>query len=167
MNATPSQTVGPFFRFGLSVGVPHDAVPPGTPGSVVVSGRVLDGAANAVPDAVVELWQADADGRLSPGLFARALTDDSGHYSLTTVIPGRVDEEQAPHADVSVFARGLLQRLVTRLYFPQHGDLHDADPFLGSVPEGRRHTIIAVASDSGFRFDIHLQGDQETVFCAW
>jgi protocatechuate 3,4-dioxygenase alpha subunit len=168
---TPSQTVGPFFRIGLAT-LAADLVEPGSPGAVRLVGRVLDGAGDAVPDAVVEVWQADADGRLAARDgwtgFGRALADATGTFQLTTVVPGRVDEAQAPHLDLSIFARGLLQRLVTRCYPPAPAPVLDADPLLASLDPARRRTLLAVEEARGvLRFDVHLQGPDETVFLAW
>jgi protocatechuate 3,4-dioxygenase alpha subunit len=154
--STPSQTVGPFFRFGLGWLGPDDEVAD----PVAVHGTVLDGAGDPVPDGVVEAWQAD------PGVFRRSLTDEDGRYRVVITRPASAGVGgEAPHIDVSVFARGLLQRLVTRVYFPDHPA--DADPVLASIPEPRRHTLIAVPDAGGLRFDIRLQGDEETVFFAW
>ena len=138
---TPPQTIGPFFRAGvawLADRVPDDGV--------AVGGRVLDGAGEPVVDAVVELWQ--------PGRFVRALTDGDGAYAASVVPPGP--------ADVSVFARGLLQRVVTRLYLPG-----EEDEVLSSVEADRRATLVAAPDGDGLRFDIRLQGPGETVFFAW
>lgn len=140
MRPTPSQTVGPFFRTGLGwLAAPDGGIP--------VRGRVLDGAGEPVVDAVVEVWQ--------PGRFARALTDDDGTYAASVVAPGP--------ADVSVFARGLLQRLVTRLYLPDE----EGDDVLASVDPARRVTLLGVPDGDGLRFDVRLQGPGETVFLAW
>ena len=175
---TPYQTVGPYFEV---------ATPP--PGcwrlalgeSVRIEGRVLDGAGGPVPDALVETWQADGLGRYHhpaddrPGPrdesfngFGRIPTDADGRFVLETVIPGRVPDpqggEQAPHVMIGVLARGLLGRLVTRLYFPDVAE-NAFDPVLVLVPESRRRTLIATrAGNSLFRFAIVLQGDDETVF---
>ncbi len=170
---TPSQTVGPFFRFGFAWLSPsRHLVAPGSDGAVGVSGRLLDGGGVAVPDGVVEIWQADAGGGFPPDSragwtgFGRDLTDEDGRYSFTTVAPGPVDGYQSPHIDVTVFARGLLQRLVTRIYLP--GDAaNDADPVLASVDPVRRSTLIAEPDGRDLRFDIRLQGERETVFFAW
>jgi len=157
---TPSQTVGPFFSIGLCE-PPRSEV---FPGDVRVSGRVLDGAEDALPDAVVEVWQADADGRYRPEAgWGRCGTDDEGRYSFTTVKPGRVDG-QAPHLEMLVFARGLLKPVLTRMYFPDEDNA--ADPVLASLDAERRDTLVAVAGEGGLRFDIHLQGERETVFFA-
>jgi protocatechuate 3,4-dioxygenase alpha subunit len=168
---TPSQTVGPFFGFAFDqVGRP-DLVPPGSPGSIVIEGRVLDGVGDPVPDAVVELWQADAAGRFPDEWgFGRCLTGPEGGYRFTTVRPGPVDAAQAPHVDLSVFARGLLQRLVTRVYFPDQEAANATDPVLRAVADpARRSTLVARAGDDPARltFDVRLQGEDETVFFAW
>lgn len=171
---SPSQTVGPFFSIGADWIGGTDLVPPGSPGALRLEGRVLDGDGQPVPDAMVEIWQADAGGRFPPDAapgwrgFARCLTGPDGSYGFTTVKPGRVDAEQAPHADLSVFARGLLQRLVTRVYFPDEAATNAADPVLSSIgPPGRAATLVAAAEDGRLRLDIRLQGEGETVFFAW
>jgi protocatechuate 3,4-dioxygenase alpha subunit len=174
---TPSQTVGPFFHIGL----PYDAGPhmvgSARPGAFTLSGRVLDGAGDPVPDALVELWQADENGEFArtPGVyaepapdgfrgFARCPTDVDGRYWFRTVRPGPVPtadgRPQAPHLAMSVFARGMLRRAVTRVYFEEDG----ADPLLSSLGEDRRGTLVAAPAPDGYRFDVHLQGDDETVF---
>jgi protocatechuate 3,4-dioxygenase alpha subunit len=176
LGPTPWQTVGPFFHDAL----PYDAGPhvagPSTPGRIRLSGAVYDGQGDAVLDAMVEIWQADASGRFarSSGVypaadgfrgFGRSATD-TGEYEFFTVKPGPVatidGRPQAPHIAVSVFARGMLRRAVTRIYFPE--DPHDADPLLASLPEDRRTTLVADAVGSGYRFDVYIQGDRETVF---
>jgi protocatechuate 3,4-dioxygenase alpha subunit len=171
---TPSQTVGPYLSIGLPWPDGPDVVPAGTPGVVRIVGTVYDGNGDPVPDAMIETWQADPDGRFDhpddprgPAAgwrgFGRSATDDAGHYVINTVLPGALPG-QAPHVDVSVFARGLLDRVVTRIYFPDHAAAHAADPVLASVPSARRGTLLAVRTDGGYRFDVHLQGPGETVF---
>jgi protocatechuate 3,4-dioxygenase alpha subunit len=163
MTPTPSQTVGPFFAIGLTWEEGARVVPEGTPGAFWLRGVVYDGAGATVPDAVVETWQADPDGGFTDG-FGRAGTDDDGRFAIHTRKPGPV-AGSAPHIAVSVFARGLLQRLVTRIYFPDEENA--ADPVLASLPgTAARETLIAAATDDGYRFDIHLQGERETVFFA-
>ncbi len=174
---TPSQTVGPFFRFGFAWMDQADLIAPGSVGAVTLVGQVTDGDGAPVPDAVIEIWQADADGQFPRGTdgpwhgFGRSLTDDQGRYRFTTVRPGRVDGRQAPHIDVSVFARGLLQRVVTRIYLPDEVEANAGDPVLAALEPDRRATLVAEAVDavdgSQLAFDIRLQGDQETVFFAW
>jgi protocatechuate 3,4-dioxygenase, alpha subunit len=177
---TPSQTVGPFFAIGLPWdGGPH-AVDPSAPGAIAIEGTAYDGAGDPIPDAMVETWQADPAGRF-PDLhghggptavegfrgFARAAADDEGRYRIVTLKPGAVPGgDQAPHIDVSVFARGLLQRVVTRIYFADEESANASDPVLASVPEERRATLLATPAEGGYRFDIRLQGDGETVFFA-
>jgi len=178
---TPSQTVGPFFHYAL----PYDGGPrvagPERPGMIRVSGRVVDGQGDGVPDALVETWQADEQGRFvtEPGIypeatgagfrgFGRCPTDADGHFELRTVKPGCVPtvegRRQAPHITMSVFGRGMLRRAVTRVYFDDEADANAADPLLASIDEQRRATLVATRTDDGYRFDVHLQGDDETVF---
>jgi protocatechuate 3,4-dioxygenase alpha subunit len=179
--STPSQTVGPFLSIGLPWPDGPDVVPDGTPGAVWLHGVVTDGAGTPLPDALIETWQADPDGRFDhpddprgrvPGFrgFGRCPTDDDGRYAIRTLKPGRVpgpdDTAQAPHVDVSVFARGLLHRVVTRIYFADEAAANATDPVLASVPEPRRATLVATRDARGYRFDIRLQGDDETVFFA-
>ena len=175
MNLTPSQTVGPFFSHALPWPDGPHVVAPGTPGSFWLRGRVLDGAGEPVPDALVESWQAGPDGRFAeaarPGVFrgfGRCGTDADGRWAILTVRPGSVpdqqDRPQAPHIDLAVFARGLLDRVVTRVYLPEEADANAADLVLASVEPARRDTLVAVRTGDGYHFDITLQGDRETVF---
>ena len=203
---TPSQTVGPFFHYGLPwkggadlVGrsdmgarpelfaeehyVLNLSAPTGTPAGAViaVAGRVIDGDGVPVPDAMIELWQANAAGRyrsadddrddaaIDPHFvgFGRTSTDDAGVYRFRTIRPGRVQGPggivQAPHLALSVFGRGLIKRLATRLYFAD-GEGNDTDPVLAAVPTERRATLIAQPRDDSWWLDIVLQGAHETVF---
>ena len=160
LGLTPSQTVGPFFCFGLCARPCNVLVP----GGVRVVGRVLDGAGGPVPDAMVETWQADESGQYRDDFgWGRCGTDEQGAFSFTTVKPGRIDG-QAPHLEVLVFARGLLKPLLTRMYFP--GDAHDEDPVLSALGDSERDTLIAEAQGDRLRFDIHLQGERQTAFFA-
>jgi protocatechuate 3,4-dioxygenase alpha subunit len=180
---TPSQTIGPFFAVGLPWADGPQVVPEGTPGAVRIGGRVLDGAGDPVPDALVETWQADPGGRFAhpddprgPAAagfrgFGRCPTDADGRWEVLTVKPGPLPAPdgatEAPHLDVSVFARGLLHRLVTRVYFPDEAEANAADPLLASIPDPRaRARLVATPDGDRLRFDIHLQGDQETPFLA-
>jgi protocatechuate 3,4-dioxygenase alpha subunit len=167
-HATPAQTVGPFFRFGLDwLTGPRST--DAAAGELFIHGTVRDVDGTGVPDAVLEFWHADRDGHFPPGRagFHRCLTDEDGGYEFTTVKPGRVDADQAPHVDVSVFARGLLQRVVTRMYFADESAANATDPLLVSVEPDRRTTLIAPVEPDGARFDIRLRGPGETVFLAW
>lgn len=182
--ATPSQTVGPFFAIGLPWDGGPLAVPRDTPGAITIGGTVYDGHRAPVPDALIETWQADPDGRFAdlhghggPAAlngfrgFARcAIDQETGCYEILTVKPGRVawpgGGEQAPHLAVSVFARGMLQRVVTRIYFADESEANAEDPVLARVPQERHFTLLAQPTDGGYRFDIHLQGPTETVFFA-
>jgi protocatechuate 3,4-dioxygenase alpha subunit len=142
-----------------------------------IGGTVYDGAGAPVPDSLIETWQSDSAGRFADlhayggastlqgfGGFARCgFEDGDGSFEIVTVKPGRIGD-QAPHIDLSVFARGMLNRCVTRIYFADEGEANAADPVLASVPADRRRTILATAVDGGYRFDIHLQGPNETVF---
>ncbi len=173
---TPSQTVGPFLSIGLTWQDGHLVVPADAPGAIRISGVLLDGAGAPVTDGMIETWQADADGRFDhpddprgasgTGFegFGRCPTDTEGRYEIVTVKPGTIGDGQAPHIDVSVFARGMLHRTVTRVYFPEHADAHAEDPVLRAVPAERRHTLVATRTDDGYRFDVRLQGAGETVF---
>ena len=157
---TPSQTVGPFFSIGL---LEHSASEISEVG-IVVTGRVLDGAGEPVPDAMVEIWQADEDGRYRPDFgWGRSGCDDDGRFSFVTRKPGGVDG-QAPHLMVLTFARGLLKPVLTRMYFPDEEQANAEDPVLSAV--GDPSTLIARAGDGRLEFDIRLQGEDETVFFA-
>jgi len=180
MIETPSQTVGPFLHLCLPWDDGPHAVPPGTAGAVWIRGRVIDGAGAPVADGLVETWQADPAGRFDhpddprgaaryEGFrgFARCPTDADGRFAVLTLKPGAIGDGQAPHIDVSVFARGLLNRVVTRVYFPDEAAANEADPVLGAVPDpARRATLVARVGDDGYVFDILLQGEHETVFFA-
>ena len=173
---TPGQTVGPFFAFALVQDGGADLVPPGHPDAVRLTGRVLDGAGEPVPDALVEIWQAGPGGVVprEPGSlhrdgytftgWGRAPTDRTGRYTFTTLAPGATSPGTAPYVAVTVFARGLLDRLLTRAYLPGDHEALVADPLLASVEEERRGTLVAGTDEHGFVFDIRLQGEGETVF---
>jgi protocatechuate 3,4-dioxygenase alpha subunit len=175
---TPGQTVGPFFHYGLPYEGDAELVPAGHANAIRLHGTVLDGAGDPVPDALIEIWQADPDGRVvqQPGSlqrdgwtftgWGRAATDAAGRYSFTTLLPGATAEGAAPFFAVTVFARGLLDRLFTRAYVPGHPAMA-ADALLASLPTDRRDTLIATADASGFEFDIRLQGKNETTFLTY
>jgi protocatechuate 3,4-dioxygenase, alpha subunit len=155
---TPSQTVGPYFSIGLLGPAANELVPDG----IRISGRVLDGAGEPVPDAMVEIWQADEDGRYRPEFgWGRSGCDADGRYSFVTRKPGTVDG-QAPHLTVMVFARGLLKPVLTRMYFPDEDGANAADPVLSGVEDPSR--LVARPAGDGLEFNIYLQGERETVF---
>jgi protocatechuate 3,4-dioxygenase alpha subunit len=172
LGVTPSQTVGPFFAIGLPWPAGAFVVPEDAPGAFTISGAVLDGEGAPIVDAVVETWQADEHGAFGArdGFrgFARVPTGEAGGYALRTIKPAPLPHPdggtQAPHLAVSLFARGLLHRVVTRVYFADEEAANAADPVLASVPAARRGTLLAHPAPDGYRFDIHLQGPDETVF---
>ena len=179
---TPSQTIGPFFHDALLDKDRSELVPPDHPEAIRIVGTVYDGAGEAVPDAMVEIWQANRSGRYNDPAddrddlpldedfsgFGRSGTD-GGEFSFVTVKPGPVPgpdgRMQAPHLMVSVFARGLLKRLVTRIYFPEEEEANASDPVLSSIEDRElRKTLIARGEGGALRFDIHLQGEEQTAF---
>jgi protocatechuate 3,4-dioxygenase, alpha subunit len=183
LGLTPSQTVGPY----LSIGLLDEAVPPSIvstddPRAIVVRGRLLDGNGDPVPDGMIEFWQANEAGRyahpadtrgnvaLEDGFwgFGRSGTVNDGWYEIVTLKPGPVPGPdgrlQAPHILVGVFARGLLKRLATRLYFPDEEEANAADPVLFELDESERATLVAIPENGGLRFDIRLQGKGQTAF---
>jgi protocatechuate 3,4-dioxygenase alpha subunit len=184
LGPTPSATVGPYLAIGLTWADGPHAVAEGTPGAIWLRGRVFDGNGDLVPDAMIETWQADPDGRFPsaedprgavtlPGFrgLGRSHTVDGGQYAVLTLKPGRVPDGegglQAPHVDVSVFARGLLDRVVTRIYFADEAEANAEDVVLASLPDdASRRTLIAQPTEDGYVLDIHLQGEDETVFFA-
>jgi protocatechuate 3,4-dioxygenase alpha subunit len=182
---TPSQTVGPYLRIGLFGGpITSRLIDESDPRAIRVFGSVLDGVGDPVPDGVVEIWQANAAGRyahaaddraeipLEDGFsgFGRSSTEDGGRFEFVTVKPGCVPwvdgRLQAPHLLVGVFARGLLKRVATRMYFPDEEAANAADPVLLGLSDEERSTLVARADDPGLRFDIVLQGDGQTTFFA-
>jgi protocatechuate 3,4-dioxygenase alpha subunit len=166
---TPSQTVGPFFSIGLDWEPGPGVVAGDAVGATWLRGRVLDGAGEAVPDAMVETWQAGPDGRAGgEGFrgFGRCGTDAAGRWAIRTVKPGAVEPGAAPFVAVAVFARGLLRHVVTRIYFGDEAEANAADPVLAGLDEAARATLIAAPDGDGYRFDIHLQGPRETAFFA-
>ncbi|MEV8214047.1 protocatechuate 3,4-dioxygenase subunit alpha [Leifsonia sp. NPDC077715] len=168
---TPSQTVGPFFGYALPYDGDAEVASRADPASIRLHGTVYDGAGEPVPDAILEIWGPDVagapirergslhrDGYTVTG-FGRAAVDRAGHYSFTTVRPGAAADGRAPYILVTVFARGLLHHLFTRAYFAE------GDPFLERVPVERRRTLLVEQDgERSYRFDIRLQGDDETVF---
>lgn len=173
---TPGQTVGPFFHYALPYSGGGDLVPPGRAGAIRLHGHVYDGGGDPVPDALLELWQAGPDGRVPRAGgslrrdgwtftgFGRAETDATGHYSFTTLLPGPTEPGRSPFFAVTVFARGLTHRLFTRIYPPLDASQVAADPLLSRLEPARRDTLVATPDEHGLVFDVHLQGDNETVF---
>lgn len=188
---TPSQTIGPFFAYGLT---PEEYGKPGIASNVLVNdatqgdririhGQVIDGAGKPITDALLEIWQADHNGcyhhpddTRQAGEkfhgFGRRATDENGMYSFMTIKPGRVpasaDALQAPHVNLIVFSRGILVHAYTRVYFSDEVGANDTDPVLNTVDPERRSTLIALRDDSWavprYNFDVQLQGENETVF---
>lgn len=187
---TPSQTVGPYFAYGLTPKGVYDwselagnnLVTPDVSGEKIrIEGRVLDGDGNPLPDSMLEIWQADASGRYAHPADSRSLpnaafrghgrtgTDDDGRFFFSTIKPGPVPGPngriQAPHISLTVFARGMLTHCTTRIYFEDEA-ANESDPILALVPAERRATLIARKADGGaaYVFDVRLQGENETVF---
>lgn len=170
---TPSQTVGPYLHIGLPWPDGADVVTPGSDGALTVTVTVIDGARVPVADALVEVWQANADGvfehpddprpQTDPAFrgFGRCPADSSGTARFTTIKPGANPTgdgtNEAPHLNVSIFARGMLNRLITRLYFPDEQDANATDPVLSALPEKQRHKLIATATTAGYHLDIVVQ----------
>ena len=186
IETTPSQTIGPFHAVLMTLGS-NELVPQASPGAITIAGTVYDGAGAIVPDALLEIWQANADGIYAHpedprwqangstdafAGFGRCATRPDGSYSFLTLKPGRVpgaDERmQAPHIVMNVFARGLLNRLVTRIYFEDEPAANASDPLLTSIetPAIRQTMVARLESPSNYRFDIRLQGENETAFLA-
>lgn len=174
---TPSQTVGPFFGAALPFEGGPWLLPAGYPDAVRLHGTVFDGAGVPVPDALVELWQPDASGRIvqEPGSrsrvigrftgFGRASVDVAGHFEFRSALPGAIESGAPRWALVTLFARGLLHHLFTRAYFVTDGEPEPTDRLLERVDVERRRTLFARQDAPGsYRFDIHLQGEGETVF---
>ena len=173
MGTTPSQTVGPFFAIELRFSDGPYVVREGTDDAIWLRGRVFDGVGDPVPDALVESWQADPAGQFGGDFrgFGRSGTDAEGRWAILTLKPGPVsalagqdETPQAPHIDLAVFARGLLHRVVTRLYFADEAQANAADPVLAGLDDEARATLVAQRADDGYELDIHLLGPHETTF---
>lgn len=177
---TPGQTVGPFYGYALPYDKDNELVNQGHPNSVRLHGVVYDGKGEAIPDALLEIWQADEqgnvvsregslvrDGYTFTG-WGRTAVDNAGHYTFTTLNPGATDQGKAPFIMLTVFARGLMNRLFTRIYLPEDTEALASDPLLSSLSEAERKTLIATREDDGsLRLDLRLQGEDETVFLAY
>jgi protocatechuate 3,4-dioxygenase alpha subunit len=191
LKQTPSQTVGPYFAYGLAApqyGYPFTGIASDRVADellqgehIRIVGRVFDGAGAIIPDALIEIWQADSEGRYSHpadgrpsnqpfrgfGRFGTG-TDPQNRFIFHTIKPGRVDDVQAPHVNVILTMRGMLVHAYTRIYFSDEAEANARDPVLQSVPEERRHTLVAkreeIPGGTVYHFDIRMQGDDETVF---
>jgi protocatechuate 3,4-dioxygenase alpha subunit len=191
LKQTPSQTVGPFFAYGLTpeqYGYPFRALAgpiltdDDTPGARIrITGRVLDGEGNPVPAAMIEIWQADAEGRYAHPADQRGSnvrfkgfgrcgtgTDPESRFVFDTIKPGPIGDGQAPHVNVTLFMRGMLCHVFTRIYFADEAEANARDPVLASVAEARRDTLVAARNSTPagtvYRLDLHMQGPDETVF---
>ena len=190
LTQTPSQTVGPFFAYGLTPeqyghttlssiasGDVAGAIPDGE--RIRIEGRVHDGDGVVVPDAMIEIWQADASGRYAHPADRRSSnaglhgfgrvgtgTDPDNRFVFNTVKPGPVGDGQAPHINVTLFMRGMPLHAFTRIYFSDEAEANTTDPVLAMVPADRRHTLVAQrqAGTATYVFDIRMQGEHETVF---
>jgi protocatechuate 3,4-dioxygenase alpha subunit len=174
---TPGQTVGPFYGYALPYDKDRELLAPGSPGSIRLQGTVFDGAGHPIPDAILEIWQPDSEGTIVHRTgslvrdgytftgFGRSAVGNSGVYTFTTVNPGPTESGAAPFISVAVFARGLMNRLFTRVYLPENEEALAKDPLLSSLDPERRKTLIARRdADGGLTWDIRLQGEGETVF---
>ena len=183
---TPSQTIGPFYAYGLTpeqYGYDYKQLVNNTLSEeneeqITIRGQFFDGNGETIRDAMVEIWQADSDGRYSqPGNPSGANTKFSGfarfstgtqkndNYEFLTIKPGAIGDGQAPHIAVIIFMRGLLNHVYTRIYFPDETSANEMDPVLSSVNPSRRDTLIAQQeTETSYRFDVHMQGERETVF---
>jgi protocatechuate 3,4-dioxygenase alpha subunit len=182
LTPTPGQTVGPFYGYALPYEKDRELLAPGSPGSIRLQGTVYDGAGHPIPDAILEIWQPDSDGKVVHRTgslvrdgytftgFGRSAVGNTGVYTFTTVNPGSTEPvpgkpAAAPFISVAVFARGLMNRLFTRVYLPENEEALAADPLLSSLDPERRSTLIARRdADGGLTWDIRLQGEGETVF---
>jgi protocatechuate 3,4-dioxygenase alpha subunit len=180
LTPTPGQTIGPFYGFALPYENGEKLVDQSYPGAVRLHGTVFDGNGAYVPDSMLEIWQADENGQIvsEPGSlhrdgytftgWGRIAVDNVGQYNFTTVNPGPTEPGTAPFIQLVVFARGLLNRLFTRIYLPDDVEALANDPLLSSLPEDRRRTLIAEREEDGsLKFDIRLQGEDETEFLAY
>jgi protocatechuate 3,4-dioxygenase alpha subunit len=182
LTPTPGQTVGPFYGYALPFNKDNELLAPGSAGSIRLQGTVYDGAGEAIPDAILEIWQPDSEGNVVQRTgslvrdgytftgWGRAAVGNSGVFTFTTVNPGPTSPvpgkpAAAPFISVAVFARGLMNRLFTRIYLPENEEALAADPLLSSLGPDRRSTLIARRdADGGLTWDLRLQGENETVF---
>jgi protocatechuate 3,4-dioxygenase alpha subunit len=176
LEPTAGQTIGPFFAFGLAYEGMNEVAFPHSPGAIVLSGTIYDGEGAPIPDAVIEIFGADTDGSVPDARgtlhrdgysftgFGRAMTTDDGRFHFWTRNPGPVGG-RAPFIAAVVYARGLPDKLHTRIYLPEHDELRAADPFLSQLSDEERASVTATRTPDGYlRHDIHLQGEKETAF---
>ncbi|GAA5026462.1 protocatechuate 3,4-dioxygenase subunit alpha [Microbacterium fluvii] len=177
LEPTAGQTVGPFFAFGTEYPKMNQVVFPHSPGAIVLGGTVYQGDGAPIPDSIVEIWQPDSDGKISRNRgairrddhtftgFGRTFTTDEGHYEFWTCNPGALSAGKAPFFAVIVYARGLPNKLHTRIYLPDDEEALASDPFLSALEPEERATLIATRTPEGYlHHDIRLQGEAETVF---
>ncbi|QGU05313.1 protocatechuate 3,4-dioxygenase subunit alpha [Corynebacterium comes] len=183
---TPSQTVGPYVHIGLTLEDSEKIVPEGTEGAVHVTTTVIDGNGDPIADAMIEIWQTDGQGVFNSPLdprtggkasaegfrgLGRGMVDETGSVTFTTLLPGAIEvdgrDTEAPHLKLGLFARGMLERLYTRLYFPENTEANAVDPVLQLVDESRRHLLVAEKNGNGYRLNIVVQHEdpaRETPF---
>lgn len=185
LTQTPSMTVGPYFSYGLtpeqggydlkSITSPIMRRDDTMGEKITLRGKIYDGNGDIIPDAMIEIWQADADGNyISPNTtpsediftgFGRCDGETNSEYYFETIKPGSIGKEHAPHINMIVFMRGMLSHAFTRIYFEDEMSANEQDAVYCSVPEDRRATLIAKKDQDGnYQFDLHMQGDNETVF---
>lgn len=177
LTTTPGQTIGPFYGYALPYGRGHELVHPARPGAVRLHGTVYDGDGAVIPDALLEIWQPDEAGTVAQESgsllrdgytftgFGRAAVDQEGNYTFTTLNPGATEEGKAPFIMLTVFARGLLNRLFTRIYLPEDTASLASDRLLASLDAASRGKLIATREvDGSLHFDVHLQGPEESLF---
>ena len=180
LTATPGQTIGPFYGYALPYERDNELVHPSRAGAVRLHGTVYDGEGSVIPDALLEIWQADEEGNVVQQAgslvrdgytftgFGRTAVDNEGNYNFTTLNPGATGEGKAPFIMLTVFARGLLNRLFTRIYLPEDTAALAADPLLSALDEADRATLVATReADGSLRFDVRLQGEGETAFLSY
>ncbi|HXD29282.1 MAG TPA: protocatechuate 3,4-dioxygenase subunit alpha [Arthrobacter sp.] len=180
LTATPGQTIGPFYGYALPYERDNELVHPSRAGAVRLHGTVYDGDGSVIPDALLEIWQADEEGNVVQQAgslvrdgytftgFGRTAVDNEGNYNFTTLNPGATGEGKAPFIMLTVFARGLLNRLFTRIYLPEDTAALAADPLLSALDEADRATLVATReADGSLRFDVRLQGEGETAFLSY
>ena len=180
LQPTPAQTVGPFYGYALPFDRDNQLLAPGLPGTIRLHGTVYDGAGEPIPDVLLEIWQADSAGNISREAgplvrdgytftgWGRTAVDGAGNYTFTTVNPGAVEEGAAPFISLLILGRGLTHKLHTRIYLPEDEEALAGDQLLSSLPRERRNSLIAAReTDGGLRFDVYLQGENETVFLSF